>query len=91
MIGYGPEVWRAGNYYFWVPMVAPFCGATFGGFLYDTLLYTGQSPINTPYWGLYRLVPSMRRKYKGITWNLKHADEEDIEQALEPSRKDRED
>ncbi|KAF9889254.1 hypothetical protein FE257_007567 [Aspergillus nanangensis] len=58
MIGYGPEVWTAGNYYFWVPIVAPFFGCTFGGWLYDVFLYTGDnSPVNTPYMGLRRLLP----------------------------------
>ncbi|KAJ9132237.1 hypothetical protein NKR23_g11347 [Pleurostoma richardsiae] len=56
MIGYGGEVWSAGNYYFWVPMVAPFCGCVFGGFLYDVFLYTGESPINTPWFGLKRFL-----------------------------------
>merc|ERR1711939_287888 len=65
MVGYGPEVWRAGNYYFWVPMVAPFCGCTFGGFLYDLLLFTGESPINTPYLGLYRFLPGMMHEFDG--------------------------
>jgi aquaglyceroporin related protein, other eukaryote len=82
MVGYGPNVWRAGNYYFWVsssvvdsrailsvfqvPMVAPFCGCTFGGFLYDLLLFTGESPINTPYLGLYRFIPGMRHMYESL-------------------------
>lgn len=77
MIGYGHEVWSAGGYYFWIPMVAPFFGCCFGGFLYDVLLFTGQSPINTPYWGIYRFVPNLRRKYAGIRWdeeNLKNDD-----------------
>ncbi|EHY61025.1 Aquaglyceroporin-9 [Exophiala dermatitidis] len=56
MIGYGHEVWSAGGYYFWVPMVAPFCGCTFGGWLYDVFLFTGESPINTPYMGLARFL-----------------------------------
>lgn len=43
-----------------VPMVAPFFGCTFGGFLYDLLLFTGESPINTPYLGLYRFIPGMQ-------------------------------
>ena len=42
-LGYGHEVWSAGNYYFWVPMVAPFFGCTFGGFLYDVFIFTGKS------------------------------------------------
>ena len=55
-LGYGHEVWSAGNYYFWIPMVAPFLGCCFGGWLYDMFLFTGASPINTPYAGLQRLV-----------------------------------
>ncbi|KAJ5923630.1 hypothetical protein N7454_008875 [Penicillium verhagenii] len=56
MIGYGHEVWAAGDYYFWVPMVAPFLGCTFGAWIYDLFLYTGlDSPINTPWMGIKRL------------------------------------
>ncbi|KAF1349650.1 aquaporin-like protein [Delphinella strobiligena] len=51
-VGYGSEVWSAGEYHFWIPMVAPFCGCLFGGFLYDVFMYTGPSPINTPCFGL---------------------------------------
>lgn len=36
-------------------MVAPFFGCTFGGFLYDVFLFTGESPINTPWLGLKRV------------------------------------
>jgi aquaglyceroporin related protein, other eukaryote len=43
-----------------VPMVAPFCGCTFGGFLYDTFLFTGESPINTPWMGLKRFLQPKR-------------------------------
>ena len=46
----------AGNYYFWIPMVAPFFGCTFGGWLYDMFLFTGDSPINTPWMGLKRFI-----------------------------------
>ncbi|KAL4778003.1 aquaporin-like protein [Aspergillus varians] len=57
MIGYGPEVWRAGNYYFWVPVVASFLGCIFGGWLYNMFLYVGSdSPINMPYLGILRFV-----------------------------------
>ncbi|PMD45857.1 aquaporin [Hyaloscypha variabilis F] len=56
MLGYGPEVWRAGNYYFWIPMVAPFFGCTFGGWLYDMFIFTGDSPINTPWMGFKRIL-----------------------------------
>jgi len=56
-VGYGSEVWSAGGYYFWVPMVAPFCGCVFGGFLYDLFIYTGpESPVNTPWLGFKYLL-----------------------------------
>ncbi|KAK5090351.1 glycerol channel [Lithohypha guttulata] len=55
MLGYGHEVWAAGGYYFWVPMVSPFFGCAFGAWLYDVFLFTGASPINTPAMGLMRL------------------------------------
>lgn len=49
-------------------MVCPFIGCAFGGFLYDTLLYTGKSPINTPWMGLRRVVqPDKERFKKAIT------------------------
>ena len=57
IVGYGHEVWSAGGYYFWIPMVAPFLGCAFGGFLYDVFIYTGpESPINTPWLGLKRIL-----------------------------------
>ncbi|KIW12126.1 hypothetical protein PV08_09400 [Exophiala spinifera] len=66
MLGYGMNVWRAGDYYFWVPMVAPFFGCTFGGFLYDVFLFTGESPINTEALGLARLLP---QRWNRKTWS----------------------
>ncbi|KAK0248129.1 glycerol channel [Friedmanniomyces endolithicus] len=75
-LGYGNNVWAAGNYYFWVPMIAPFFGCTFGGFLYDVLLFTGESPINTPYFGLYRFIPGMRHAYDGMSFKLEDLNEE---------------
>jgi len=46
-VGYGREVWTAGGYYFWIPIVAPFAGAVSGGLAYDLCLYTGsESPVN---------------------------------------------
>ncbi|KAL4940310.1 hypothetical protein BDV06DRAFT_213569 [Aspergillus oleicola] len=65
MLGYGSEVFRAGRYYFWVPIVAPFLGCSFGGWLYDMFLYVGQdSPMNTPYLGLGRFARPIRRKHQ---------------------------
>lgn len=61
-VGYGPEVWSAGGYYFWIPMVAPFLGCAFGGFLYDLFIYTGPSPVNTPWLGLKHMIPSYARQ-----------------------------
>ncbi|KAL2394647.1 Aquaglyceroporin-9 [Exophiala dermatitidis] len=37
--GYGPEVWTYGDYYWWVPVVAPFLGALFGGLVYKAFVY----------------------------------------------------
>lgn len=55
--------------FFQVPMVAPFFGCTFGGFLYDMLMFTGDSPINTPYLGFYRFIPGMKdMKDQVQTW-----------------------
>lgn len=50
-------------------MVSPFLGCLFGGFLYDLLLFTGESPLNMPYWGLYRLVPGMQHAYDDGKWD----------------------
>lgn len=33
-------------------MTAPFVGAIFGGFIYDTLVFTGDSPLNRRHFGL---------------------------------------
>ena len=43
-------------------MVSPFFGCLFGGFLYDMFLYTGESPINTPWIGLKRLIRPRRMR-----------------------------
>lgn len=64
IVGYGHEVWSAGDYYFWIPMVCPFFGTAFGGFLYDVFMYDGPSPVNTPYLGLPRLF-----QFKRSVWS----------------------
>src|SRR2546421_6860181 len=46
-----------------IPMVAPFFGCTFGGWLYDMFLFTGDSPINTPWMGLKRLLHPTRAEW----------------------------
>ncbi|KAF7195911.1 Aquaporin-3 [Pseudocercospora fuligena] len=58
-LGYS-GVWSAGGYYFWVPIVAPFCGAVVGAFLYDVFIYTGETPVNTPWLGLKKLINPKR-------------------------------
>ncbi|EDN03338.1 hypothetical protein HCAG_01203 [Histoplasma mississippiense (nom. inval.)] len=53
-----------------VPIVAPFVGCTLGGFLYDVLLYTGESPINTPWMGFDRLLrPTPEHLSSSITYD----------------------
>ncbi|KHN96572.1 aquaglyceroporin [Metarhizium album ARSEF 1941] len=68
MIGYGPEVFSFGGYYFWIPMVAPFLGCLTGGGLYDLFIYTGESPINSRYLGFNRLLKP-RRSVWSNTYN----------------------
>ncbi|RAL01347.1 MIP/aquaporin family protein, partial [Aspergillus ibericus CBS 121593] len=54
-LGYGGGGGGGGGWR--VPMVAPFVGCTFGGWLYDVLLYTGEdSVVNAPYMGMGWLV-----------------------------------
>lgn len=43
-VGYGTDVWKAGGGYFWIPMVAPFAGATFGGGVYYSTLQKHETP-----------------------------------------------
>lgn len=45
-------------------MICPFIGCTLGGFLYDALIFTGESPINTPWMGVKRIVRPSRKDAK---------------------------
>jgi len=48
-------------------MVAPFCGCTFGAFLYDFFIYTGpESPVNTPWLGFKNLFTGPWRSKKKL-------------------------
>lgn len=38
LAGWGPEVFRAGHTWWWVPIVGPCIGAPLGGWIYDTLV-----------------------------------------------------
>ena len=45
--GWGVEVFRAANSWWWVPIVAPCVGAVLGGWVYDTLIGR-RFPVTTP-------------------------------------------
>lgn len=46
-------------------MMAPFLGCTFGGFVYAVFIFTGDSPINTPWMGLKRIGrPDLKEVWK---------------------------
>jgi len=38
LAGWGKEVFIAGDHWWWVPLVAPCCGAVLGGWIYDLLI-----------------------------------------------------
>jgi MIP family channel proteins len=42
--GWGTDVFRVGNHWWWVPIVAPCLGALLGGFLYDALIARHHPP-----------------------------------------------
>jgi glycerol uptake facilitator protein len=42
--GWGREVFTWGDHWFWVPIVAPCCGAVLGGFVYDLLIARHHTP-----------------------------------------------
>lgn len=44
-------------------MIAPFFGCATGAFLYDTFMWTGDSPINTPGLGFKRLLSPNARTW----------------------------
>ncbi|SCU93394.1 LADA_0G02850g1_1 [Lachancea dasiensis] len=50
-MGFNSELlWKAHHHYFWVPIVAPFCGTLLGGTVYDICIYQGhESFLNWPF------------------------------------------
>jgi MIP family channel proteins len=49
MAGWGSEVFRAGNGFWWVPIVGPCVGGVLGGFIYDLLItrnYPPEEPVD---------------------------------------------
>ncbi|KAF2670091.1 aquaporin [Microthyrium microscopicum] len=61
MLGYSVDIWTVHHNYAWVPIIAPLIGGSFGALMYDIFIYTGESPINTPWFGL--------RKPKQTGWS----------------------
>jgi len=56
-----------------MPLILPFVGAIFGGFLYDLLVFTGPSPINTPYLGLRKVFrPDLKHQDRVIKQSEDH-------------------
>lgn len=45
--GWGGEVFRAGNSWWWVPIVAPVIGGVLGGFVYDALITRHHPPVKS--------------------------------------------
>lgn len=50
LLGYGGEIWSHNhNYWIWGPWIGAIVGGCFGGFTYDTFIYTGRdSWLNRP-------------------------------------------
>ncbi|CCH44822.1 Glycerol uptake/efflux facilitator protein [Wickerhamomyces ciferrii] len=60
--GYGSDLFTAGNYYFWVPLVIPLIGCLLGGLIYDVLIYQGHdSPLNRADFGMHEQSEHIRQ------------------------------
>ena len=59
-VGYGPEVWSYGDYYWWVPVVASLCGGPVGGLVYSILTADTGSSIHD----LWPWFMRIRRNFK---------------------------
>jgi glycerol uptake facilitator-like aquaporin len=42
--GWGTDVFRAGNHWWWVPIVGPLVGGVLGGFIYDVFVTRQRRP-----------------------------------------------
>ncbi|RMZ10587.1 hypothetical protein D0862_03194 [Hortaea werneckii] len=62
VIGYPNTIWTLPytfSGYPWIPTIVPFIGACFVAWLYDVLIFTGVSPVNTPEMGVKKLYSPM--------------------------------
>jgi glycerol uptake facilitator protein len=48
LLGWGSAVFRSHDYYFWIPIVAPFCGGLAGTYLYDFAIHRHLPPKDEP-------------------------------------------
>src|SRR4051812_17613610 len=48
VLGWGPSVFQSHGNYFWVPIVAPLLGGTFGALLYDLAIHRHLPPVDEP-------------------------------------------
>jgi glycerol uptake facilitator-like aquaporin len=44
LAGWGAEVFRAGSYWWWVPIIGPLIGGVLGGWIYDLLIARWHPP-----------------------------------------------
>ncbi|ROW06625.1 hypothetical protein VPNG_06777 [Cytospora leucostoma] len=63
ILGY-KNAWSAYDYYFWIPLFAPFIGCFCGAFVYDFFIYTGDSPLHNGAWNPKRLWKKLGKKDK---------------------------
>ncbi|BFZ55219.1 glycerol channel [Savitreella phatthalungensis] len=53
MVGYPGTIWSEYGFYSLTILWTPLLGAIVGGLVYDILVFTGDSPLNRPYFGFY--------------------------------------
>lgn len=69
-VGYPNSIWTSNSGYAWIPIIVPVIGACLGAWLYDVLVFTGSSPVNSPYLGFKKFwspvtdLQNRRQRYK---------------------------
>lgn len=48
LAGWGEQVFTAHNYWWWVPIAGPLCGAVLGGWIYDVFITRYHPPLDEP-------------------------------------------